>query len=87
MENYYRNYKDKFEKFARLSEPVVNMNNKYKFYSNPNTLFFKFTHTQPPHALAEWLQELKRTLKLTSMAADAPQEYAQQVRRYGENAN
>ena len=60
------------------------MHNKYQFYSTPHTLFLKLQHAQAPN---HWLNELKRTLKLTEMASEAPEEYSQEIRRHGEAAN
>ena len=34
LEAYYKNYREKFDKFSRLTEPIVAMQTRFKFYSN-----------------------------------------------------
>jgi len=59
------------------------MNNKYKFYSNPNTLAFKLISESASGKLNNWLSDLKRTLYITEKATNSPNDYAEQIRKYG----
>lgn len=59
------------------------MNNKFKFYSNPNTITFKIISEAGLPKLSSWLSDLKRTLYITEKATGAPNDYAEQIRKYG----
>lgn len=83
MENYYNNYKEKFDKFSRLTEPIVAMQTRFKFYSTPNTLFFKICSEAGQTKLGVWLSDLKKTLSLTEKATNMPQDYSEQIKKYG----
>lgn len=76
LEQYYQNYKEKFDRFAKLTEPIVAMNNKFKFYSSSSALFFKISSFMGQNKLGTWLAELKKTLSQTEKATNVPVEYS-----------
>ena len=63
------------------------MQNKFSFYSNPHTLFFKINNEMGQHKLGIWLSDLKKTLQQTEKATSIPNEYSEQIKKYGELAN
>jgi hypothetical protein len=69
------NYKEKFDKFSRLTEPIVAISNKFKFYASTSALFFKISSQAGTPKLAQWLNELKRTLSQSEKASAYPGEY------------
>lgn len=72
LEAYYKNYREKFDKFSRLTEPIVAMQTRFKFYSNSQTLFFKISSELGNSKLQGWLTDLKKTLSQTDRATNMP---------------
>ena len=87
LEQYYQNYKEKFDRFSRLTEPIVAMQNKFKFYASPSVLFYKVSCEMGQAKLGIWLTELKKTISQTEKATVIPTEYSEQIKKYGELAN
>jgi hypothetical protein len=87
LEHFYKNYRDKFDRFSRLAEPIVAMQNRFQFYASPMALLFKISTEAAQPKLVSWLAELKRTLNLAEKASAQPVEYVEQIRRYAEEAN
>lgn len=84
---FYRNYREKFDKFSRLTEPIVSMNNKYKFFASKNALVFKLSSECDQSKLKNWFNDLKKTLSLTENAVLEPTEYTEDIKKYGQLAN
>ena len=63
------------------------MHTKYKFYASPNSLFLKISTYAGQNKLAIWLSDLKKTVSQTEKATASPADYAEQIKKYGEQAN
>ena len=59
------------------------MQSKFKFYSTPNSLFFKISSEIGQSKLGVWLSDLKKTLNLAEKATTLPTEYSEQIKKYG----
>ena len=47
LDTYYKTYKDNFELFSRLIDPLVAFNRSHKYFSNVNNIILKLA-TEPP---------------------------------------
>lgn len=76
LERYESNYREKFDKFSRLTEPIVALQNRFKFYASPSAFVLKISNEAGTSKLGVWLSDLKHTLNLTEKAATTPVEYS-----------
>lgn len=71
LDSYLKTYKENFEIFAKLIEPLVAYGRSHKYYSNVNNITFKLI-TEPKKKAGEWLVEFKNTLSaIQRIAASA----------------
>jgi hypothetical protein len=80
LDTYYKTYRDNFDIFSKLVDPLITYNQSQKYYSNFNNIVLKLM-TEPKKKGNEWLVEMKNTLAFTQKISASPRSFEELLDR------
>jgi hypothetical protein len=80
LDTYYRTYKENFEIFSKIIDPLIGYNQSHKYYSNFNNVVMK-VYTEPKKRANDFLLEVKNIMTFTQKISAGPKAFEELLDR------
>lgn len=79
LEKYYETYRKKFNSSNQKIQTITSINKSYKYYANKNNILLKIMADSDPTSSIEWLNNLKKTVKVGQYMVSSSQGQLQEI--------